>query len=84
MYLLKHSADVLDNYTGAKLGRLISASITTSEGRVEDCARDCLDLPPSKCLSFNYDFGVKGTCELLEEIEGHEVEIHEVFLFGLV
>ncbi|XP_038050728.1 uncharacterized protein LOC119723897 [Patiria miniata] len=71
----------LDYFTAAKKGRLISKPTSTIIHRNPNfCARDCLALPESKCLSINYDYR-DFTCELLEEIEGHGVEVHESGLF---
>ncbi|XP_078695732.1 uncharacterized protein LOC144924477 [Branchiostoma floridae x Branchiostoma belcheri] len=68
----------LDRFTGSRLGKVVSTPVETSKVDIpEQCASKCLRLPPSKCLSFNYDYG-HGDCELLEEIEGHGVEMHEV------
>ncbi|XP_066289761.1 uncharacterized protein [Branchiostoma lanceolatum] len=68
----------LERFTGPRLGKVISTPVETSRVDIpEQCASECLKRPPSKCLSFNYDYG-DGDCELLEEIEGHGVEMHEV------
>ncbi|CAH1277633.1 Hypp9726 [Branchiostoma lanceolatum] len=68
----------LERFTGPRLGKVISTPVETSRVDIpEQCASECLKRPPSKCLSFNYDYG-DGDCELLEEIEDHGVEIHEV------
>ena len=64
---------VLDQlFTGATAGRLIGpkSAPDTKQNSPGDCARACADLPRTKCMSFNYDFG-KGICELMEAIEGH-------------
>ncbi|XP_071798137.1 uncharacterized protein [Asterias amurensis] len=67
----------LDFFTTAKKGRLISIPTSTITHINPDfCARDCLALPETQCLSFNYDYDSK-ICELLKEIEGHGVEVHE-------
>ncbi|KAI8516766.1 hypothetical protein Bbelb_053470 [Branchiostoma belcheri] len=64
--------------TGQGVSALDRFTVETSKVDIpEQCASKCLRLPPSKCLSFNYDYG-HGDCELLEEIEGHGVEMHEV------
>ncbi|XP_033637389.1 uncharacterized protein LOC117298318 isoform X2 [Asterias rubens] len=64
-------------FTTAKKGRLISTPTSTiTHINPNFCARDCLALPETKCLSINYDYDSK-MCELLEEIEGHGVEVHE-------
>nr|XP_006817933.1 PREDICTED: uncharacterized protein LOC100377080 [Saccoglossus kowalevskii] len=68
----------LEYFASPRLGRLRSTSHhTTSYLYATNCAKDCLALPPTKCLSFNYDYGENGLCELMEEIEGHGVELHE-------
>ena len=72
--------DEFDHFTIPKIGRLVSKPVATFKYLNPNfCARDCLALPPSKCLGFNYDYGPANTCELLEEIEGHGVELHQVF-----
>ncbi|XP_077992165.1 uncharacterized protein LOC144446291 [Glandiceps talaboti] len=72
----------LEYFAGARLGRLKSVTHHTAHYLYpQNCAKDCLALPPTKCLSFNYDYGDSGLCELLEEIEGHEVELHETGYF---
>ncbi|XP_066289112.1 uncharacterized protein [Branchiostoma lanceolatum] len=68
----------LQRFTGGRTGRVISTSIASLKlDTPQQCAMQCLQHPPAKCLSFNYDYGHE-TCELLEEIEGHGVEMHEV------
>ncbi|XP_070573688.1 uncharacterized protein [Ptychodera flava] len=68
----------LEYFAAPRLGRLRSVSHHTRNYLYpQNCAKDCLALPPTKCLSFNYDYGDSGLCELLEEIEGYEVELHE-------
>ncbi|XP_072034301.1 uncharacterized protein [Amphiura filiformis] len=66
-----------DQFTAPKIGRLVSKPIITITYQNPNlCARDCLNLPRSKCISFNYDYGNSKTCELLEEIQGHGVTLH--------
>ena len=64
---------VLDRlFTGSLSGRLIGpkAGKDTIKYTPGNCARACADLPTTKCMSFNYDFG-RAVCELMEAIEGH-------------
>ncbi|XP_022102001.1 uncharacterized protein LOC110985344 [Acanthaster planci] len=76
------SVNDFHSFTAAKLGRLISTPTSTIIHRNPNfCARDCLALPETKCLSINYNYG-DFTCELLEEIEGHGVEVRESGLFS--
>ncbi|XP_035668224.1 uncharacterized protein LOC118410558 isoform X2 [Branchiostoma floridae] len=71
-------SSILERFTGPRPGKVISTPVETSIVDIpEQCASECLKLPAYKCLSFNYDYG-NGDCELLEEIEGHGVEIHVV------
>jgi hypothetical protein len=58
-------------FTGSLSGRLIGpkAGNDTIKYTPGDCARACADLPTTKCMSFNYDFG-GAVCELMEAIEG--------------
>ncbi|XP_022100338.1 uncharacterized protein LOC110984441 [Acanthaster planci] len=82
----RHHQEVSSNdfqyFTAAKEGRLISKPISTIIHRNPNlCARDCLALPETKCLSINYNYG-DFTCELLEEIEGHGVEVHKSGFFS--
>ncbi|CAH1239174.1 HEG1 [Branchiostoma lanceolatum] len=68
----------LQRFTGGRTGRVISTLIASLKLDIpQQCAMECLKHPPAKCLSFNYDYGHE-TCELLEEVEGHGVEMHEV------
>ncbi len=69
----------MDMFTDPKLGRLVTSKIIETFPNVlrpDFCANECLRLP--NCLSFNYDYGMSGTCEILEELERTDVEIHEV------
>ncbi|KAK3612527.1 hypothetical protein CHS0354_024500 [Potamilus streckersoni] len=72
----------LEHFTGMKNGKLMGPKFKVYEKitTAGDCARKCMDLPETKCLSFNFDFGPSGTCELLEAIEGLDFKI---FLSGL-
>lgn len=69
-------------FTGSRTGRLIApkAGPDTSKTSPGDCARACADLPHTKCMSFNYDFG-HATCELIEAIEGHDYKRSKSGLF---
>ncbi|XP_066275501.1 uncharacterized protein [Branchiostoma lanceolatum] len=68
----------LKSFTGGRTGRVISTPIANLKvDTPQHCAIECMRHPPAKCLSFNYDYGYE-TCELLEEIEGNGVEMHEV------
>ena len=49
-----------------------------------ECATLCNSMHVTKCLSFNYDFGSSGHCELLEVIEGQDYKTSVVcFIFLL-
>ncbi|XP_078660674.1 uncharacterized protein LOC144905141 [Branchiostoma floridae x Branchiostoma belcheri] len=65
-------------FTSPRLGKLMSKPHQVKLGHATPgkCASACLALPPLKCISFNYDYGTSGRCELLEEVEGHGVQIH--------
>ncbi|VDI54125.1 Hypothetical predicted protein [Mytilus galloprovincialis] len=74
---------VLDQlFTGATAGRLIGpkSALDTKRNSPGDCARACVDLPHTKCMSFNYDFG-NAVCELMEAIEGHHYSRSKSGLF---
>ncbi|VDI79784.1 Hypothetical predicted protein [Mytilus galloprovincialis] len=74
---------VLDQlFSGSDTGKLIGpkSAPDTKQNSPGDCARACADLPRTKCMSFNYDFG-KGVCELMEAIEGHHYSRSKSGLF---
>ncbi|KAK6192291.1 hypothetical protein SNE40_003784 [Patella caerulea] len=64
-------------FAASRRGRLIAPKAKTfgMMNFVEACMMKCLELPPSKCLSINYDYGSSGQCELVEAIEGHEYKL---------
>ncbi|XP_070573761.1 uncharacterized protein [Ptychodera flava] len=75
---VESQSDPLSRFTKDRLGRLgLSPLEVASYGRKSDCAAHCLRVPSNKCLSFNYDFGTSGRCELLPGIEGLEIDLHE-------
>ncbi|XP_038050876.1 uncharacterized protein LOC119724026 [Patiria miniata] len=77
---LVFSNNDFDYFTAAKEGRLVSKPKSTITHRNPNfCARDCLAL--QNCLSINYNYK-DFTCELLEEIEGHRVEVHKYGSFS--
>ncbi|XP_076086943.1 uncharacterized protein LOC143057517 [Mytilus galloprovincialis] len=63
---------VLGMFTSPRRGKLVGpkAGKDSSQHTPGDCARSCADLPPTKCMSFNFD-STDGACELVEAIEGH-------------
>lgn len=69
-------------FTPGKAGKLVGRGIRVGEfykiTTIEECASKCIGLHKTKCLSFNYDFGSSGHCELLEAIEGHDHKISHV------
>lgn len=73
---------VITLFTPGKTGRLVGKGIRVGEiyniTTKEECAAKCNGLNVTKCLSFNYDFGPSGHCELLEAIEGHDHKISHV------
>lgn len=73
---------VMTVFASGKAGRLVGRGIRVGEfHRIttkEECAAKCNGLHATKCLSFNYDFGSSGHCELLEAIEGHDHKISHV------
>ncbi|CAH1258771.1 JAG1 [Branchiostoma lanceolatum] len=72
------TANPLDNFAEGKKGRLNSRPHQTNRFVIpEDCAKLCLTFPTTKCLSFNYDYGSTGTCEILEELEVPGVRLHQ-------
>ncbi|XP_070573951.1 uncharacterized protein [Ptychodera flava] len=76
--VVESNSSPLDHFTSERKGRLDSkphgVKSFTSAYR---CAEYCLGFPPTKCISFNYDYGDNGLCEPLEEIEGRRVGLHE-------
>lgn len=67
---------VLTIFSDGKLARLVGKGILSAEyekiSTPGECATLCNSMHVTKCLSFNYDFGTSGHCELLEAIEGHD------------
>ncbi|XP_066298079.1 uncharacterized protein [Branchiostoma lanceolatum] len=77
-----HDTRNLEYFASPRLGRVLSKPHHVAHyPYAQKCARDCLALPPTKCLSFNYDYGDGGRCELLEEIEGHGAVMYTDRLF---
>ncbi|XP_078585864.1 uncharacterized protein LOC144867675 [Branchiostoma floridae x Branchiostoma japonicum] len=77
-----HDTRNLEYFAAPRLGRVMSKPHHIAHyPYAQKCARDCLALPPTKCLSFNYDYSDVGRCELLEEIEGHEVVMYRDGIF---
>ncbi|XP_070573717.1 uncharacterized protein [Ptychodera flava] len=75
---VESQSDPLSRFTKDRLGRLgLAPYQVASYGRKSDCAAHCLRVPSNKCLSFNYDYGTSGRCELLSDIEGHKIDLHE-------
>ena len=76
---------VMTVFASGKPGRLVGRKIRIGEFHKittkEECAAKCNGMHASKCLSFNYDFGSSGHCELLEAIEGHDHKISHVSFF---
>ncbi|XP_019642103.1 PREDICTED: uncharacterized protein LOC109483513 [Branchiostoma belcheri] len=72
-----HDTRNLEYFAAPRLGRVLSKPHHVANyPYAQNCARDCLALPATKCLSFNYDYSDDGRCELLEEIEGHGVVMY--------
>ncbi|KAK3612537.1 hypothetical protein CHS0354_024514 [Potamilus streckersoni] len=73
----------LEHFTGMKNGKLMGPKFKVYEKitTAGDCARKCMDFPETKCMSFNFDYGPSGTCELLEAIEGLDYKIFQSGLF---
>jgi len=60
-------------------GRLVAAPRKTLHLHyAEACARECLSLPASACLSFNYDYSSVGVCQLMGHIEGPKIHVRQV------
>ncbi|KAK3101942.1 hypothetical protein FSP39_007535 [Pinctada imbricata] len=76
---------VLTLFTELRTGRLVGRKLVFATYKKVNspglCAKYCSDLPPTKCSSFNYDFGTSGTCELCEGIESPSFELHKDGLF---
>ncbi|XP_062582876.1 uncharacterized protein LOC134244633, partial [Saccostrea cucullata] len=70
---------VIKLFSSGKTGRLVGRGIKAAEDfeitTKEECAKKCNAMHVTKCLSFNYDYGSSGHCELLEAIEGHDHKI---------
>ncbi|KAL3873866.1 hypothetical protein ACJMK2_036950, partial [Sinanodonta woodiana] len=73
----------LEHFTGIKKGKLVGPIYNTlmKIPTSADCARKCLDLSELLCLSFNFDYGTTGQCELMQAIEGHDHKLAEYGLF---
>ncbi|XP_019624877.1 PREDICTED: uncharacterized protein LOC109470382 isoform X2 [Branchiostoma belcheri] len=77
-----HDTRNLEYFAAPRLGRVLSKPHHVAHyPYAQKCARDCLALPATKCLSFNYDYSDNGRCELLEEIEGHGVVMYTDGIF---
>ncbi|XP_033105583.1 uncharacterized protein LOC117107873 isoform X2 [Anneissia japonica] len=71
----------LEYFSIPQVGRLVSDPVESITKQYPDaCAAECLKLPATKCRSFNYDMR-DGKCELLEELEGDGVELHQYGYF---
>ncbi|VDI76845.1 Hypothetical predicted protein [Mytilus galloprovincialis] len=59
-------------FTSPRTGKLVGpkAGKDSYHHSSGDCARACVELPPTKCMSFNFD-STDGACELVEAIEGY-------------
>ncbi|XP_070574642.1 uncharacterized protein [Ptychodera flava] len=80
--IIQAKTSPLDHFTAERKGRLNSRPHgVKSFNSAYRCAEYCLGFPPTKCISFNYDFGNSELCEPLEEIEGYEVDLHESGFF---
>jgi hypothetical protein len=73
---------VMTLFSSGKQGRLVGRGTRIAEYQKittkEECAAKCNAWPATKCLSFNYDYGLSGQCELLQSIEGHDHKISQV------
>ncbi|XP_078658229.1 uncharacterized protein LOC144903712 [Branchiostoma floridae x Branchiostoma belcheri] len=77
-----HDTRNLEYFAAPRLGRVLSKPHHIAHyPYAQKCARDCLALPATKCLSFNYDYSDDGRCELLEEVEGHGVVMYTDGIF---
>ncbi|XP_070573548.1 uncharacterized protein [Ptychodera flava] len=66
----------LDNFTKQRQGRLqLTPYLESTYSMSTKCAEECVQ--SIKCAAFNYDFGDSGHCELLDEIEGNGLDLHE-------
>ncbi|VDI67222.1 Hypothetical predicted protein [Mytilus galloprovincialis] len=67
---------VMEMFTSQRRGKLVGPKVgeDSFQHSPGDCARACADLPPTKCMSFNYNSG-NGMCELVEAIEGHHFKL---------
>lgn len=67
---------VMKLFSAGKIARLVGTGIVSAShskiATVGECATLCNGMHVTKCLSFNYDFGSSGHCELLEVIEGQD------------
>ena len=73
-------------FSAGKIARLVGTGIVSAShskiATVGECATLCNSMHVTKCLSFNYDFGSSGHCELLEVIEGQDYKTSVVgFIF---
>ena len=72
-------------FSAGKIARLVGTGIVSAShskiATVGECATLCNSMHVTKCLSFNYDFGSSGHCELLEVIEGQDYKTSVVCFF---
>ena len=58
----------LEQFSDVEDGKFVSPPISTTHkvSTAIECAQACLEL--GHCVSFNYDYGPSGTCELLRSV----------------
>jgi hypothetical protein len=70
--------DPLKQFSDIEDGKFISSPIstTTKVSTATACAQSCLAL--EHCVSFNYDYGPSGTCELLRSVRQFDDTLAQV------
>jgi hypothetical protein len=76
--------DPLKQFSDLEDGKFVSPAISTKHkvSTATACAQSCLAL--GHCVSFNYDYGPSGTCELLRSVRQFDDTLAQVKTLNFV